>query len=151
VFPFVDEGLDHDDIMRILEDAGLGLPSYYEWRTRSGCYFCFYQRKAEWVGLADRHPDLFERAKAIEKKVLTEAGIIGDASYDNYAMAGRQYTWSQGETLEELLLRRDEILENHRAAIDRAKARKRDLPLVDALASALDEDDDEMACTVCAL
>jgi hypothetical protein len=138
-------------VMRILDDAGIGLPSYYEWRTRSGCYFCFYQRKAEWVGLAERHPDLFERAKQIERKVLTEAGLAGDASYDDYAMSGRQYTWSQGETLDDLLARRDEILDRHREAIQRAKERKRDLPLVDALSDALDDDDDTMACTVCAL
>jgi 3'-phosphoadenosine 5'-phosphosulfate sulfotransferase (PAPS reductase)/FAD synthetase len=151
VFPFIEDGVDHDGVMRILDDAGIGLPSYYEWRTRSGCYFCFYQRKAEWVGLAERHPDLFERAKQIERKVLTEAGLAGDASYDEYAMTGRQYTWSQGETLDDLLARRDEILERHREAIQRAKERKRDLPLVDALDAALDEDDDTMACTVCAL
>jgi 3'-phosphoadenosine 5'-phosphosulfate sulfotransferase (PAPS reductase)/FAD synthetase len=151
VFPFIEEGVDHDGVMRILDDAGIGLPSYYEWRTRSGCYFCFYQRKAEWVGLAERHPDLFERAKQIERKVLTEAGLAGDASYDDYAMTGRQYTWSQGETLDELLARRDEILERHRGAIARARSSQRNLPLVEALDSALAEDDDEMACTVCAL
>jgi hypothetical protein len=151
VFPFVEEGIDHDGVMRILDDAGVGLPSYYEWRTRSGCYFCFYQRKSEWVGLADRHPELFERAMAIEKKVLSDAGLAGDASYDDYAMQGRQYTWSGGETLDDLLARRDEILERHREAINRAKERKRDLPLVDALSEALDEEDDTMACTVCAL
>jgi hypothetical protein len=68
VFPFIEEGIDHDGVMRILDDAGIGLPSYYEWRTRSGCYFCFYQRKSEWVGLADRHPELFERAKARSRR-----------------------------------------------------------------------------------
>ena len=151
VFPFLEERIDHDGVMRILEDAGVGLPSYYEWRTRSGCYFCFYQRKSEWVGLADRHPELFERAMAIEKKVLADAGLTGDASYDEYAMQGRQYTWSGGEALDELLARRDEILERHREAINRAKERKKNLPLVDALSEALDEEDDTMACTVCAL
>ena len=50
--------------MRILEEAGTGL-RYYEWRTRSGCYFCFFQRKHEWVGLKDRHPDLFDGPIAI--------------------------------------------------------------------------------------
>lgn len=151
VFPFVEDGIEHDDVMRILDDAGIGLPSYYEWRTRSGCYFCFYQRKSEWVGLADRHPEMFERARQIEKKVLTDAGISGDASYDDYAMQGRQYTWSGGETLDELLARRDEILDNHLTAIDRAKARRKNLPLVDALSEALDEEDDTDACTVCAI
>ena len=73
-FPFIEDGVDREGVMRILEDAGIGLPKYYEWRTRSGCYFCFYQRKAEWIGLAERHPELFERAVAIEQKVLQDAG-----------------------------------------------------------------------------
>jgi nitroimidazol reductase NimA-like FMN-containing flavoprotein (pyridoxamine 5'-phosphate oxidase superfamily) len=127
------------------------LPAYYEWRTRSGCYFCFYQRKAEWVGLAERHPELFERAVQIEKKVLTDAGANGDKSYDDYAMKGRAYTWSGGETLEELLERRDEILERHQMSLERARHKKRNLPLVEALDAALSEDDDALPCTVCAL
>ena len=96
VFPFIEEGVDHEGVLKILDEAGVGLPAYYEWRTRSGCYFCFFQRKAEWVGLADRHPDLFERAKAIERKVLTDAGASGDANYQGVAMKGRDYTWSAG-------------------------------------------------------
>ena len=54
-----------DGVMRILDEAGIGLPDYYEWRTRSGCYFCFFQRKHEWVGLADRHPELFEQGRRV--------------------------------------------------------------------------------------
>ena len=80
-FPFVEDGIDHDKVLRILHDAGIGLPDYYEWRTRSGCYFCFYQRKAEWIGLSERHPELFERAVAIEQKVLQDAGVAGDADF----------------------------------------------------------------------
>lgn len=151
VFPFVEDGIDHDGVMRILEDAGIGLPSYYEWRTRSGCYFCFYQRKAEWVGLHDRHPDLFERAVAIENKVMLDAGSDGDASFGEFAMKGRQYTWSGGESLNELLMRREEILERHKTATERAEARKANRPVWDLLADALDEDDDSDQCTVCAL
>src|SRR6478735_2985823 len=74
-FPFIDAGVDHDGVMKILSDAGIGLPDYYEWRTRSGCYFCFFQRKAEWIGLSERHPDLFAKAVAIEQKVLRDAGV----------------------------------------------------------------------------
>lgn len=151
VFPFVEDGLDHDAVLRILDDAGIGLPDYYEWRTRSGCYFCFYQRKAEWVGLADRHPDLFERAVAIESKVLKDAGTGGDASYEDLAMQGRAYTWSGGETLVELVGRRDEILAKHQAAKARARDNRRNIPLVEVLADAFDEDDDTMPCAVCAL
>ena len=85
VYPFKDDGITISDVQRILEECGLGLPKYYQWRTRSGCYFCFYQQLGEWQGLNERHPDLFEKAKAYEK----ESG-------------GRQYTWSDGRTLEDI-------------------------------------------------
>jgi hypothetical protein len=150
-FPFIEDEIDHAGVLRILDEAGIGLPDYYSWRTRSGCYFCFYQRKAEWVGLAEHHPDLFERAVAIESKVLTDAGAIGDASYQDLAMRGRAFTWSQGETLRELLERRVEILERHEAALGRAKSARRNIPLVEVLSEALDDDDDSTPCAVCAL
>lgn len=141
VYPFKEDGIDKDGVMRILEDAGLGLPSYYDWRTRSGCYFCFFQRKAEWVGLAERHPDLFEQAVAYEDKV----------NYEAHAMEGRQYTWTSGETLRELIERREEILAKHRDAMAKAAKRRRNLPLIEVLGDALDEDDDTLPCQVCHL
>lgn len=150
VFPFVEDRIDHEGVLRILEEAGVGLPSYYEWRTRSGCYFCFFQRKAEWVGLAERHPELFERAVAIERKVLKDAGVGGDANFEATAMKGRLYTWSSGETLPELLARRKEILARHAEAMARAQRHRVSLPLVEVLAEALDEDDDTTPCQVCA-
>ncbi len=140
VFPFREDGIDMDGVMRILETSGVGLPAYYEWRTRSGCYFCFFQRKHEWVGLADRHPDLFEKAVEYEDKL----------NYEATAMQGRKYSWSQGETLRELIDRRDEIEERHAAALERASKRtKPNRPLLEVLSDALDEDDDESGCTVC--
>lgn len=149
-FPFVEDGITEEDVLQILADAGIGLPSYYEWRTRSGCYFCFYQRKAEWIGLSERHPDLFERAVSIEQKVLRDAGVDGDADFGDKAMRGRQYTWSGGETLLQLRARRDEILERHEAAMGRAHRTRKNLPLIEVLSEALDEDDDTPPCTVCA-
>lgn len=151
VFPFVEDGINHDGVLRILKDAGIGLPAYYEWRTRSGCYFCFYQRKAEWVGLADKHPDLWRRAVAIEQKVMKDAGADGDASFGKYGMKGRQYTWSGGESLPDLIGRREEILERHQQTLDRTAKRKKDRPAWEVFADALDEDDDASQCTVCAL
>lgn len=151
VFPFIDDDVNHEGVVKILEDAGINLPDYYKWRTRSGCYFCFFQRKAEWVGLADNHPDLFKRAVAIEQKILKDAGVSGDANFKSNGMKERQYTWSEGETLTELLARRDEIMKNHEKSLMRAKAKKRNLPLVDVLADALDDDDEKTPCTVCHL
>ena len=101
-FPLIenDEVLVLDDIFRILEDSGVGKPEYYNAltyeveidgelkkgtyaRSRSGCFFCFFQQKIEWVWLLETHPDLY--AKAIE-----------------YEKDG--YHWMDNESLEELAL-----------------------------------------------
>jgi 3'-phosphoadenosine 5'-phosphosulfate sulfotransferase (PAPS reductase)/FAD synthetase len=68
VFPFREDGIDYQGVQKILTDSGLGMPQYTTWgRTRSGCFFCFFQQKIEWVRLKQRYPDLFEQAKAYEK------------------------------------------------------------------------------------
>ncbi|ABK77274.1 3'-phosphoadenosine 5'-phosphosulfate sulfotransferase (PAPS reductase)/FAD synthetase [Cenarchaeum symbiosum A] len=151
MFPFIDDGIDHAGVIKILDDAGINLPEYYKWRTRSGCYFCFFQRKAEWVGLADHHPELFKRAVAIEQKVLKDAGVAGDANFSAQGMKGSQYTWSQGETLTQLLDRRDDIMANHEKSLKKAKEKRKNVPLMDVLSDALDDDDDKTPCTVCHL
>lgn len=141
IFPFREDGIDKDGVMRILEEGGIGLPSYYEWRTRSGCYFCFFQRKAEWVGLAERHPDLYEQAVAYEEKV----------DYEATAMKDRAYTWSGKESLVELLQRKDEILRRHEEATARGRTARRNVPLVEVLADVLDDEDDSQGCLACHL
>lgn len=150
-FPFIDAGIDHDGVMKILADAGVGLPDYYEWRTRSGCYFCFFQRKTEWIGLSDRHPELFERAVAIEQKVLQDAGADGNADFSAQAMKGRQYTWSGGETLVQLRNRREEILDKHAKNMARNQQARPNMSLMDVLADSLDDEDDSFGCNVCHL
>ncbi len=134
-FPFKEEGLVKADIIRLLEDSGIGLPSYYKWRTRSGCFFCFFQRKYEWVRLSEEHPDLFAQA----------------VSYEQSHTDGRQYTWTRGETLLELIARRDEILIEHEKTIARVQSRGApNRPLAEVLTAALDEEDDgEQPCVVC--
>ena len=146
-FPFIEDDLEHADILRILDESAIGLPDYYEWRTRSGCYFCFFQRKSEWIGLADKHPDLFKQAVAIEQKVMND----GKSSFTDQAMKERQYSWSPGETLPELLNRRSEIEEKHKKALLKVKSSRKNLPLVDVLSEALDDDDDVKPCTMCHL
>lgn len=97
-FPLIDneEVLVKEDIFRLLEESGVGVPRYYKpiefevdgqkgeyCRSRSGCYFCFYQQRIEWIWLLEQHPNLFEKAKEYEKD---------------------GYTWIQGETLSELAM-----------------------------------------------
>jgi 3'-phosphoadenosine 5'-phosphosulfate sulfotransferase (PAPS reductase)/FAD synthetase len=150
-FPFIESGIDHAGVMRILADAGIGLPDYYEWRTRSGCYFCFFQRKAEWIGLSERHPDLWEKAVAIEQKIMKDAGADGDKSFDEFGMKGRQYTWSGGETLVQLRARKDEIMERHEKVMQREAKVAQNRPLWEILGDALDDEDGGEQCAVCAL
>ena len=100
VFPFIDDGLELRDIENLLIESGLGKPSYYEWRSRSGCYFCFYQRKKEWIGLSEKHPDLFSAAIDYENKLGHE-----------HTAAKNGYTWSHGESLPELLERKKDVKE----------------------------------------
>jgi hypothetical protein len=69
--PFAEDGIKRAGVISILDSAGIGLPKYYEWRSRSGCTFCFFQRKIEWVRLMERYPEAFEEAKAFEKQAET--------------------------------------------------------------------------------
>src|SRR5579872_5519617 len=130
VLPFKDAGITIEGVHRILEESGVGLPSYYDWRTRSGCYFCFFQRRAEWVGLLERHPALFKLAKSYEKI---------DAE------TGERYTWSGKESLEELSdpARVQEIKERYQKALEAKKKRRVNLPLVEILDEVLEDEDDE--------
>jgi Phosphoadenosine phosphosulfate reductase family len=81
-FPLLDnvDIIDRDGVFRLLEESGVGKPKYYEPiefeqdgqkgyynRSRSGCFFCFYQQKIEWVWLYEQHPDRFQEAMGYEK------------------------------------------------------------------------------------
>ena len=116
LLPFREEGVDKAGVIDILEASGLGLPSYYEWRSRSGCTFCFFQQKIEWVRLMERHPESFEEAKSYEKNAIEH---------------GSPFTWSQGESLEDLARpeRVEQIREEHRKRLERAKAKRVRNPL----------------------
>lgn len=41
----------------------------FAWRSRPNCFMCFYQRRYEWAGLLEHHPELFDRAERIELEV----------------------------------------------------------------------------------
>lgn len=114
--PFKDAGIDKPGVLEILDGAGLGLPKYYEWRTRSGCTFCFFQQKIEWVRLREQHPEAFEEAKAYEKDAVEH---------------GSPFTWSQGESLEELEQpkRIAQIRAEHADRLKRIRAKAQPNPL----------------------
>jgi 3'-phosphoadenosine 5'-phosphosulfate sulfotransferase (PAPS reductase)/FAD synthetase len=135
VFPFRDDGLGKADIIKILEDSGIGMPDYYRWRSRSGCFFCFFQRKYEWVMLAQEHPDLFDES----------------VKYEQEHSDGRSYTWTQGETLLELIARKEEIIANHEKSMERKIKDEPNQSLADVLSSVLDMENDMLPCLSCHL
>lgn len=92
-----EEILVRDDIFRLLEESGVGLPAYYHKvefelngekgeyaRSRSGCFFCFFQQKIEWIWLYEQHPDLFQKAMKYENE---DEGFF----------------WNQNERLEDII------------------------------------------------
>jgi 3'-phosphoadenosine 5'-phosphosulfate sulfotransferase (PAPS reductase)/FAD synthetase len=134
VYPFKDNGITKLDVLRILEDSGIGLPDYYKWRTRSGCYFCFFQRRSEWVGLFENHPDRFELAKGYEKP---EEG----------------YTWIQGEGLAELAKpeRVQQIKDNELKRKSQAASRRKPKTLIEVFTGEQNEFDEIDGCLICHL
>jgi 3'-phosphoadenosine 5'-phosphosulfate sulfotransferase (PAPS reductase)/FAD synthetase len=112
VMPLRERGIDKRGVIELLEAAGIGLPDYYRWRSRSGCTFCFFQQKIEWVNLMREHPDAFEEAKRYEKTALEH---------------GSPFTWSDRESLEQLAQpdRVAQIERDHALRIERLRARQR--------------------------
>lgn len=142
VYPFRDDQITRADVIRILEESGLGLPPYMAWgRTRSGCYFCFYQQKIEWVRLKQVHPELFEKAKEYEHANK----VNGEAFY-----------WNGRESLDDIERpeRIREIEENWERLHGHPRRTAKNRPLIQVLAadtSADDEDDEREGCLICSL
>lgn len=153
-FPLIEneDVLVRDDIFNILEESGVGIPAYYNKReykveidgeiktgyysrSRSGCFFCFYQQKIEWVWLYENHPSLFTEAMKYEKE---------------------GFTWQQGETLEQLCSeeRRESIKREHYTRIQRQKVNFQSPNLVDILTDSDEweidwEEEEGKGCAAC--
>ena len=133
-----EEVLVKADIFRLLEDSGVGVPGYYEQkefavgdkkgtyaRSRSGCYFCFFQQRIEWVWLYEQHPDLFAKAMKYENE-------------------DEGFTWAQGESLKDLIHpRRIEQIKAEALAKGKDKSSNKLLSIL--------HEEDERACLTCFL
>lgn len=143
-----DQVIIRDQVFEIL-DRTVGVPEYYKKiqyqvdgevgtysRTRSGCFFCFYQQKIEWVWLYENNREKFDKAVEYEKE---------------------GFTWMESESLLELARpeRRDEIKRQHLK-----KKKKKNTKVSKTLLNNLlddsekgeyfDKDEEDYAgCTVC--
>ena len=143
VFPFIEDGLVRDDIFKLLEDS-VGIPEYYKWRSRSGCYFCFFQRQDEWLGLKRNHPELFEKAKAFEKREREKY----DWANGKQAIKGHGYTWSSQGSIDELVAKAEKR-EQQQGII--AKTYSTSARWQDILRNTEDDDPEDQACLMCSL
>jgi 3'-phosphoadenosine 5'-phosphosulfate sulfotransferase (PAPS reductase)/FAD synthetase len=142
VFPFIEDGLIRQDIFQILEDS-VGIPEYYKWRSRSGCYFCFFQRQDEWLGLKRNHPELFEKARQFE--------LVERKKYDwkdgQVDIKGHGYTWNSQGNIDELVARAEKR-EQEKGIIATCKTTER---WQSALRNTMDDDPEDQACLICSL
>jgi len=135
-YPFREDGLVRVDIIRILDESGLGLPTFTKWgRTRSGCYFCFFQQRIEWVRLLEKYPEKFEEAKR----------------YEYVSNSGNAFFWNGDEPLRELEKpeRVEEIKSNWEQS--RVRLKKRSPNLVHLLGGLEEEEEENDACLICHL
>ena len=138
--PLRDAGIDRAGVIEILSQADVGEPAYYGWRSRSGCTFCFFQQKIEWVRLAEHHPQRFAEAVDYEKTALKD---------------GSPFTWSQGESLTELIepKRVDQIKLDYDKRRERLRRNRRINPLSARTSETIDDiygiDEDAGGCVIC--
>jgi len=150
VMPFKDDGITLDDVKRILHDEGIGLPAYYDvvydpkydieyFRSRSGCYFCFFMRQIEWVWLYEKHPDEYQKAMAFEKS---------------------GYTWIKDMSLAELILpdNIDKIKKSYKRMEELKKKRPlqngtlmQEMDFISAHDKMIDDVEKDKLCTMCTL
>jgi len=131
-YPFITDGINREGVYQILKQSGIGLPEYYKWRSRSGCYFCFFQQKIEWVGLLENHPDLFKKAAAFEKNNMEK---------------GERFTWIERESLFDLA-KPKRIAQIKKMFRDRTY--QNNGPKIYKLVDILDDGQDDI-CTICRL
>lgn len=133
-----EDNLVRDDIFKILKESGVGVPKYYEKveyevngkkgeyaRSRSGCFFCFFQQKIEWIWLYEQHPEKFALAMEYEKD---------------------GYTWMQDESLQDIIKpeRMTQIKEDNIKRTQRIAQNKKSPYLLDLL-----EDAEGEGCASC--
>jgi len=78
--PLQEAELDKQAVRDLCASRDLLNPCY-EWRDRTGCWCCQFQRIGEWQGLLERHPQLFALAEAWEEESFLRAEIAGVPGY----------------------------------------------------------------------
>ena len=92
-YPLIEADINRADCIKIIKAAGLEIPS------KSGCYFCPYQKLSEWKLLNKRHGDLFEKASNMEESASCIIGRKVTMRPDDYSLADMQEIWKEENPL----------------------------------------------------
>jgi 3'-phosphoadenosine 5'-phosphosulfate sulfotransferase (PAPS reductase)/FAD synthetase len=84
-FPLIERGLDRDDCVDVIRKAELPVP------RKSGCFYCPFQPKGQWIALRKEHKELFQIAVDMEKNGSNYGKLFlaGDRPLDDWLQSGR--------------------------------------------------------------
>lgn len=83
----------------------------FNWRSRSNCFMCFYQRLYEWIGLLEHHPKLFDRAEEIERVYGNARSEYRVERHEDLQMKNNFY-WHAGKPMAHIREEKDRIFES---------------------------------------
>lgn len=88
VYPLIEKAIDRKGCVNIIKKEGLSVP------VKSGCYFCPFQVKKEWIKLYKEYPDLFDECIKFEKngRAYPKGNLMGNMTLENLKKALKEQT-----------------------------------------------------------
>jgi len=80
-FPLIEMEINRNKCMKIIREIGWGVPQ------KSGCFFCPYQRKKQWIELKKKYPELWQIAIKMERQSRERSPLYtfkGGVSLEDY-------------------------------------------------------------------
>lgn len=92
VFPLQQLGLDKNAVNQIVNRV-LGLPTYYAFKSRSGCEVCIYSRRSEVIAMSQVSPATYELAAQAEQLPAEYQAALKDRPQSVAAATGISRNW----------------------------------------------------------
>lgn len=88
LFPLVENEIDREGCVEIIKKEGMSVP------VKSGCYFCPFQAKKEWIKLYNEYPDLFNDCIRFEKngRAYPDGNLMGNMTLEDLKKALKEQT-----------------------------------------------------------
>lgn len=88
-YPLVEWGWFREDCQAAIARVGLPSPG------KSACFYCPSSKKSEVIWLSKEHPELFDRAVAMERRAKAKTNEEGDSVLRNIDGLGRHWSWEE--------------------------------------------------------